>query len=265
MAFAVLGTGPRSILFLPGGPGSEISRGLMAEMERRHARAYLERGYAVWTVTRRRHMEPGTTVADMAADHASFIREVMGGQADVVVGQSYGGLVALFLAADHPEVVGRVVLAGAAAKISEWGRDVDIRWAELRAAGRHSRAGVAMMEVMLPGSRWELLRRIVGPVAGAAFRRSRTPAGDLLVEADAERGFDGRAVLGRITAPVLLVCGDADRFFPPDAVRETAGGINDCTTVTYPGLGHVRTLSGSRLQRDVLTWLEAATPHPSVP
>lgn len=73
MEYVVLGTRPRTILLIPGGPGSEIPSGFMARLEERQVRPYLEAGYAVWTVTRRRGMPPGHTVADMAADHACFI------------------------------------------------------------------------------------------------------------------------------------------------------------------------------------------------
>lgn len=257
MEFAVVGDGSRSLLLLPGGPGSELPTGLLARMEDRQITPYLESGYAVWTLTRRRHMATGTSVADMASDTAAFIREQMGGRADVVLGQSYGGIIALVLAADHPDVVGRVVLAAAAATISDWGRELDVRWAQHRAAGRHTEAGAAMLEYFLPDARWSRLRRLLGPLPGSMFKNSRVPPGDLLVEAEAERVFDARSALGRITVPVLLVCGEADRFFPASAVRETADGIADCTTVTYPGLGHVRTVSSRRLPRDVLAWLAA--------
>jgi pimeloyl-ACP methyl ester carboxylesterase len=257
MEFAVVGDGPRTLLLLPGGPGSELSTGLLAKLEVRQVRPYLESGYAVWSLTRRRHMAAGTSVADMASDTAAFIREQMGGRVDVVLGQSYGGIIALLLAADHPAVVRRVVAAGAAATISGWGRELDVRWAGHRAAGRHSEAGATMLEYVLPDARWSRLRRTLGPLVGSVFRNSPVPAGDLLVEAEAERVFDARDALGRITVPVLLICGGADRFFPPSAIRETADAIADCTAVTYPGLGHVRTLSSRRLPRDVLAWLES--------
>ncbi|MGA8048055.1 MAG: alpha/beta hydrolase [Dermatophilaceae bacterium] len=255
MEYVVVGTGGKSMLFLPGGPGSDIATGLMAALEERQLRPYLESGYAAWTTTRRRHMPPGHSIADMAHDHAEFIRAEMGGVADVVVGQSYGGLIALHLAADHPDVVGRVVIVGAAATLTEWGCDVDGRWARLRAAGQHGRAGSTMLEYLLPDERWAWLRRLAGPVAGAAFRRSATPADDLLVESEAEQHFDARDALSRISVPVLVICGDADLFFPPPLVQETVAGIADCTTRTYEGLGHLRTISSSRVPQDILGWL----------
>lgn len=258
MEFAVIGEGARTMLLLPGGPGSELPTGLFARLEEKQVRPYLEAGYAVWSLTRRRHMATGTSVADMAGDTVAFIREQLGGRVDVVLGQSYGGIIALMLAADHPDVVGRVVAAGAAATVSDWGRELDARWAGHRAAGRHSQAGAAMLEYVLPDARWSRLRRTMGPLVGTMFKNSHVPAGDLLVEAEAERVFDARDALGRISVPVLLVCGEVDLFFPPSAAQETADGIADCTTSTYPGLGHVRTISSRRLPKDVLTWL--ATP-----
>lgn len=265
MEYAALGAGSQSILFLPGGPGSDIPTGRAAWMVQKQVRPYLDAGYTVWSLTRRRNMPTGYTVADMASDHAAFIREKMAGRADVVVGQSYGGLIALHLAAEHAEVVRRVVIAGAAATISPEGIDVDLRWAGLRAAGRHGPAGATMLEYGLPGKRWEWLRRLAGPAAAAAFKHSRTPPGDLLVEADAETVFDARGLLARITVPVLLICGDEDRFFPPAAVKETADGIEDCTTITYPGLGHVGTLSSGKVPRDILAWLHADLPGQAAP
>lgn len=65
---------------------------------------------------------------------------------------------------------------------------------------------------------------------------------------------------------MLLLCGEEDQFFSLDSVRETAAACADSTLVTYPGRGHMGTLSSSDLPRDVLAWLRtreretAATP-----
>jgi len=217
-------------------------------------------------VTRARHMPPGHTTAAMAEDYARFIREEIGGAVDVVLGTSNGGTIAMHLVAEHPELVGAVVLAGAAATIQEDAKQIDARWARLRAEGRHAEAGATLLELLLPGPRAARIRRLLGPVVGAAFARTETPSGDLLVEADAELTFDGRELLGRLSVPALLLCGEEDQFYSVESVRETAAGVTDATVVTYPGRGHMATLSSSDLPRDVLAWLAtreretAATP-----
>jgi len=266
MEYLVLGDGTRTMLMLPGGPGSALPTGPLGRFMEGGAGRYAEAGYTVWTVTRRRGMPPGHTMADMADDHAVFIREELGGHVDVVLGESYGGLVAMYLAARHPALIGSLVLAGAAVTIEEEARDTDVRWARQRAAGKDSEAGATFLGLALPRARpW--LRRVLGVVAGRVFAHQSVPPGDLLVEAEAEATFDGRALPAQIPVPTLVVCGEEDEFFPLDAVRETAAGIAGSTLVTYPGQGHMATLGGSDLPRDVLAWLArrdsetAATPR----
>ncbi|WP_188742760.1 alpha/beta fold hydrolase [Agromyces bauzanensis] len=257
MEYAVLGDGRKTILFIPGGPGSEIPTGGLARKGiLGQLKPYTEAGYTVWQVCRRRNMPVGHTVADMADDYARFIREELGGHVDVVIGESYGGMIAIYLAADHAALTGRVVLALAAATITDSGRELDRRWARARAEGRFSDAGAIALEYVLRGDEMAGLRHRLGPLVGRMFANSHIPAGDLLVEGDAEASFDARGVLGRITVPVLLLCGDSDQFFTPDIVRETAAGIPDCTVVWFEGMGHMRAAMSGRIPREVLAWIQ---------
>jgi pimeloyl-ACP methyl ester carboxylesterase len=257
MEYVVHGEAPRSILFIPGGPGSAHPQGLLGRMVERQLRPYLAAGWQTWQVTRRRHMPAGHTVADMAADHADFIRDQLGGHVDLVVGESYGGMIALHVAADHADTVGLVVVVGAAARITQEGRDLDLRWARARADGRTEDAGSAMLEYMLRGPRLAGVRRVLGRAVGPLlFSRSACPAGDLLVEAEAEMAYDATDALPRIRVPVLMLSGDADMFFPRELLEETAGLVPDCELVLYPGLGHMRAVSSKRVPRDALAWAE---------
>ncbi|GGK60527.1 alpha/beta fold hydrolase [Ornithinimicrobium pekingense] len=257
MEYEVLGDGPRTLLFLPGGPGSEIPSGRLGRLMSRQLLPYVRAGYAVWQVTRRRHMPPGHTVSDMADDYARFVEEELGGHVDLVVGESYGGVIAPYLAANHPHLVGRVVMALAAATITDRGKELDVRWATARAEGRHADAGEVFLEYVLPGEERAGLRRRLGPLAGRVFARSSVPAGDLLVEAEAEAAFDCRDVLSRIEVPVLLACGDRDEFFTPEAVRETARRIPGSTLRLYEGKNHMGAATSGRIPRDVLAWVAA--------
>ncbi|OJV82390.1 MAG: hypothetical protein BGO37_05325 [Cellulomonas sp. 73-92] len=254
MGYTVLGTGPTTLLHLPGGPGSDTTSGSGARFTARQLAPFAAAGYTVWNVDRRRDMPAGHSIADMADDHAAFIRAKLGGRADVVLGRSYGGLVALYLAADHPDLVGRLVLTASAATITPWGKDVDLRWARARAEHRYADAGAIMLEYPLPGRAWAPARRRLGPLVGRMFADSAVPDGDLVVEGEAEAAFDARDVLGRIQAPVLVLSGTKDRFFPPTIVEETAALIPDCTVVRYPG-GHLRASMNGHAADDVATWV----------
>jgi pimeloyl-ACP methyl ester carboxylesterase len=81
------------------------------------------------------------------------------------------------------------------------------------------------------------------------------PPGDLLVEIEAEMSFDSRPALPHVEVPVVLVCGDRDRFFPAELVEETARLIPDCTLVLYAGQGHMKVATSRRVPRGVVALL----------
>lgn len=86
MEFSTWGSGPKTLLFLPGGPGSAIPEGRLPQLSRRWFVPFVEAGYAVWLVTRRRNMPVGHTIEDMADDYAHVISEESGGRVDLVLG-----------------------------------------------------------------------------------------------------------------------------------------------------------------------------------
>jgi len=256
MEYLTWGAGPKTLLFLPGGPGSGVPQGMTGRMARRWFDPFVEAGYVVWYVTRRRNMPSGYTVADMADDYARAISDELGGRVDLVVGESYGGMIAQFLAARHGESLGHVAIVVAAADVSEWGKEVDTRIAAALADGDRVGVGTAFAEYVLPGARSRWIRRVVGPwIARSLLSGKNYPPGDMLVEVEAEIAFDARPVLPGIAVPVVLLCGDSDRFFPQDLVEETAGLIPDCTLVTYEGLGHMKAATSRRVPEDVLAFV----------
>ena len=256
MEYLCWGSGPKTLLFIQGGPGSMVPQGMLRRMFRRQFEPYLNAGYSVWIVTRRRNMPAGHTITDMAGDYAHVIAEEFGGHVDVVVAESFGGMIAQYLAALHPDAFGRIVLVIAAAELSDWGKDVDARMAGAIASGDTGRAGTVFAEYLFPGTRLRWLRRLLGPfIGGRLLAGSDYPPEDVQIEARAELSFNSRDVLPRIRPPVLLICGDSDRFFPKDVAAETAGLIPDCTLVWYEGLGHLRVAASSRVARDVLAFV----------
>ena len=259
MEYLTWGHGPRTLLSILGGPGSFVPTGAMARMIVRQSRPYVAAGYAVWIVTRRRGMPAGHGIADMADDYADVVAEHLGGRVDVVVGESYGGMVAQYLAALHSEVLGRLVLVVSGCEVSEWGKDVDTRLGAALARKDATAAGTAFAEYVLPGDRLRWPRRLLGPLVGRAlFADELCPPGDVLTEVRAETSFDSRSVLPTVRVPVLIVSGDRDRFFPPAIIEETAALVPDCTVVRYRGKGHLGTGTDKRVAADLLEFLDRA-------
>jgi pimeloyl-ACP methyl ester carboxylesterase len=251
MEYLTWGDGPKSLLFIQGGPGSSVPRGgLGLRMTQQLFKPYVAAGYSVFVVTRRRHMPAGYTVPDMAEDHAQLITEQLDGRVDLVVGESYGGMVAQYLAALHPDCLDRLALVATGSRLTPWSDEIDTRLAVALERGDRRGAAVVFGEYLLPGRSMRALRRVLAPL----MARRMVPVDDVLVEARADLGYDSRPVLPRIRVPVLLICGDRDRFFSRDVVEETAALIPDCTLVWKAGKGHLGTASSRHIPDEVLAF-----------
>ncbi|MGH2488432.1 MAG: alpha/beta fold hydrolase [Candidatus Limnocylindria bacterium] len=69
--------------------------------------------------------------------------------------------------------------------------------------------------------------------------------------------YDDTAELERITAPTLLVWGDADGLVGRDAQEMLAGRLHNAELVVYPGVGHTpRWEDPGRFAADVVTFVE---------
>lgn len=253
MEYLTWGQGPKTVLFLQAGPGSNVPSGFLRRRLHLHLAAFVRAGYQPWVLTRRRHMPDGHSMADMADDCAAVIAEHFAGHVDLVVGESYGGCIALYVAARHSALVGGVAVVGAAARSTAEGIAIDRRMATAL-AGRDARgAGEAFAEYVFASQRLRPVRRVVGLLLGPGMlAHDDCPPRDVLVEFAAEEGFDCQDELGQIGVPVLLVCGDRDRFFPVEYVEQTAAAIADSRLVWLRGRGHLRTLNSRRVARHVL-------------
>jgi pimeloyl-ACP methyl ester carboxylesterase len=256
MAYVRWGTGPKTLLFIPGGPGNAAPSGMSMRMFPLF-RPLVADGYTAWYVARRRDMPKGHTIADMADDYAGLVANEFGGKVDLVVGVSYGGMIGFDLAARHPERFGHIAIAVAGYEMSEQGKTLDHDFARLLSEGRNGEAGALMVRSMAPGLRVPGAARVLGAVMGRIMAGEAHPsfASDVMVEAEAEVVCDARDVLPAIPVPVLLVCGDEDLYFPKEVYEETARLIPDCTLRMYDGAGHVGAIRDKRFAQDVLDFV----------
>lgn len=223
--------------------------------------APLARAFTVHRIGCKVGLEPGTTMTDLANDYVEALADEFDGPVDVL-GISTGGSLALQLAADHPGLVRRLVVAGAAYWLSEHGREFQRRMAEFSAAG--DRRGISqMMAPDVADSR--LGRRIAGRLlwlAGPLFIRRGWDPSDMIATIRAEDAFDLGERLGEISAPTLVIGGGRDRFYPAELFRETADGIPDGRLILYENRAHGGTFADRRFGRDVIAFLMADQGRP---
>jgi pimeloyl-ACP methyl ester carboxylesterase len=105
----------------------------------------------VMFVNRRSGLPRGMSMADLAAEHAEAIGSLGVGPVDVA-GISTGGSIAQQLAADHPDVVGRLVLLCTACRLGPEGRALQRRVAaRIRRGARRPALAVMIAGLVPPG------------------------------------------------------------------------------------------------------------------
>jgi pimeloyl-ACP methyl ester carboxylesterase len=164
----------------------------------------------------------------------------------VVVGHSFGGGVAAWLAVHHPDRVAALVLVSAAANAKALDRSDRLLAAPLigPVASAASVAGIALVLSSPPA------RRLMAARNGLDEDYLRAGA-RLLIRPRAWRSFliEQRALfcdlpalesrLHEIAAPTTVIAGSADRTVPPSAARVLATQIPGAELVVIEGAGHL--------------------------
>jgi 3-oxoadipate enol-lactonase len=183
-------------------------------------------------------------LAAVAKRMADAVRDSANGEETIVLGNGYGGFVALRMAIDYPEVASRLVLADCGAAFSEPGRQAFRNMAAAsRAKGLSAITDVAMRRLFaseFQEKNPELMRD-----RREAFLRTDA---DVFQEAcDALAGLDLRPKLSQVKVPVLVLVGEHDEATPPPMSHELAAGLPNARLTVLPGCAHVPQLQSPEL------------------
>jgi pimeloyl-ACP methyl ester carboxylesterase len=189
-------------------------------------------------VNRRPGLPRGMTMAEMAAEHADAIREGLGGRADVV-GTSTGGTIAQQLAADHPDVVGRLELLSTACRLGPDAKELMRRVAARIRAGARRQATALFVSELAPPGPGQIVAAIVASVVGPLVLRDAQAFDDMATTIEAEDTFDLASCASPIAAPTLLVAGSDDRVAPPAIHEKMAKRIPGAKYALLEGCGHL--------------------------
>ena len=236
LSYMEAGEGPETVLLLHGiGSNSTGWRFLLPALAAR-ARVIAWNAPGYWLSA---NFAAETPAAEDYARVALALLDALGVPRAHLVGSSFGTMVAVVMAASHPDRVGRMVLLGAS-RGQRWKGEVERR--RMLAMRRES---VARGGMDLARMRW---RNLVAPgtpdVVGEWVRDAlcATHARGLLRSACASDATDTLDHAPRVAAPTLVLVGAEDRVNPAEVGRAIADAIPGATMEVQPGIGHLAKL-----------------------
>jgi 3-oxoadipate enol-lactonase len=204
------------------------------------------------------------TMADYANDAAALL-EARAWDDCLVVGVSFGGMVAQELAIRHPDRVRRLVLACTS---SGGPGGASIPFDELEALKGEARA---VRQIELMDTRWDAVRRVAHAAEWKAMLRtmsgylrhdqpSARAAMGAALQLGARAGHDTWDRLPTIGCPTLVCAGRFDGIAPPENSERLAGRIPHAELALFDG-GHQFLWQDRTAYPRVVAFLERASDH----
>jgi 3-oxoadipate enol-lactonase len=196
-------------------------------------------------------------VADRMAD---AVKDAAQGEDAIVLGNGYGGFVALQMAIGHPDIARRYILADCGAAFLEAGREAFRNMAAAsKAKGLAAITDVAMRRLF--AADFQAAHPDLVADRRAAFLRTDPEV--FRAACDALACLDLRPELSRVKVPVLVLVGEHDEATPPPMSHELAGLLPQAHLEIIQGCAHVPQLQSPQLLLDVIgDFLPAASSTP---
>lgn len=233
MDYIVFGRGQKHLIMIPGlGDGLVTVRGKalpFAMLYRMYAK-----DYRIWVFSRKSPLPQGHSTRDMA-DDLSDAMAMLGIHKAHIIGISQGGMIAQWMAVDHPQQVEKLVLAVTAPCSNPMMEQNIRRWMDMACRQDYGALMADNLENMyteayVRKSRWlqPITTRIGKPKSFERF----------LIQAEACLTHHTPEVLEKITAPTLILGGGADRTLGIEGSHLLAERIPNSRLHIWPDYGH---------------------------
>lgn len=219
MEYFSFGSGERAFVILPGVSTRSLMLSAMAVSA--VYRAFGEE-YTVYGFDRRRNMPDHYSVRQMATDTASVMQALGICDADIF-GASQGGMIAMCIAIDHPELVHKMVLGSTAAAVDDQGKEGTERWVTLAQSGDLTALTAELITSLYSentiGKYKDMLLHMNDDMTDYDIRR-------FIIQTQALDDFDITGEIGKILCPVLVIGSEGDKVLSPSQSHTIAEALN---------------------------------------
>ena len=233
MYYVSFGAGEKKLVVLPGlSDGLATVKGKALVLSPPYRKFFKD--YTVYMFSRKNDMPEGYSIRDMAADQIKAMRSLEIDQA-YLLGVSQGGMIAQYMAIDHPDMVKKLILAVTAPNANPVVQNAVTLWIGMATRGDHTAMMVDTAEKMYSEAYLQKNRKYFPLLA--RFTKPRT-YDRFLKNAQAILGFDCRNELSKITCPTLIIAGGDDRIVGNEAASALSQAITGSELYVYDCLGH---------------------------
>ncbi len=191
------------------------------------------------------------SIEDLAGEAHELLRHTCRGKA-CILGFSMGGMVAMKLAAGHPDCVRKLFLVATAPSLRGPFPASEKTLSMFRRTDISEELLTEVYESLFgPGYREKVSARDF-----IDFRMSDEnpqPAFAYLRQMEALESCDLRAEVENIHAPTSVIAGNEDKLIPPANADWLRGRIKDSTLHRFPGVGHMVPLEAAERLADIVT------------
>ncbi|MBR0208989.1 MAG: alpha/beta hydrolase [Oscillospiraceae bacterium] len=253
MDYFRFGSGGKTLVILPGLSVQSVMGAADAVAE---AYRSLEERYTIYVFDRRRDMPSPYTIRDMARDTAEAFR-ALGLKEVCLFGASQGGMIALVMAVEYPELVGKMVLGSSSAHVREEQYRVLEEWVRLAKAGDREGLYLSFGREIYPP---EVFEQYKETLIAAAADVTEEDLKRFILCAEGTKGFNIVEELDRIRCPVLAVGVYEDSVLDSDATMEIAERLDcrpDFRLYLYTGYGHAAFDTAPDYRQRILRFFES--------
>lgn len=234
MDYFCFGHGRKTLVILPGLSVQSVMGAADAVTD---AYRLLTEDFTVYLFDRRRELPAAYSIEEMAQDTAEAIRALSLGPV-CLFGTSQGGMAAMCIAIEYPELVCRLILGSTAARVTDRTQALIGSWVRLAKAGDACGLYLAFGEAVYPPAVFEQSRQLL---IDAAKTVTEEELRRFAILADTISRFDVLDEVEKIACPVLVIGSRDDHVVGGDASVLLAARLRDrenAELYLYDGYGH---------------------------
>ena len=234
MEYFKFGTGKRNFVILPGlsvqsvmGSADAISGAFNIGQD----------DFTFYVIDRKKELPQEYSIYDMARDTAEAVK-ALGLKDNYFFGASQGGMVAMTIAIEYPELVKKLAIASTSSHVTDEQYENLDKWIELARKGEKEKLYLCFGEMIYPPAVFEQFREYF-------IETSKTVTDDdlkrFIILASGTKDFNVTDRLSEIHCPVLTTGTFEDRVLDSDATLEIAENLDyrpDFQLYLYNGFGH---------------------------